>query len=411
MPPPPTPSLVAEQVRTGTADRPLHILDITKFYSAASGGVRTYLDEKIRVLVGQPVSHALVIPGEADGLTVRHATRVYTVAGPRIPLAPGYRLLVARRRLDSIMERERPDIVEVGSPFLVPLLVRWARRRRPFRTVGFYHSDLIRTYAEPYVTNGCAAPARVVTRVLARSYISRVYRRFDATVAASPVVARELRHLGVRNVHCIPLGVDLELFQPGGEVSDVRARFGIPADVPVLLYAGRFCPEKRLDVVLRAHALLGQAAPHLVLVGDGVLRPALEAEAARRARLSILCHEPDRRRLAAIYRSADVCIAPGPGETFGLALAEAMACGLPAVVVNSGAAPDRVAGCSAAAPFRHGDARSCAAAIRSLLQRLSPELRRDVRQHALRRFSWTATFDALLLLYHDLARQQAVTAR
>ena len=66
----------------------------------------------------------------------------------------------------------------MGSPFLVPLLVRRAIRATSVRTVDFLHSELVRTYDEPYVRHLAAAPARVVLHSAERAFSWRV--TFDA---------------------------------------------------------------------------------------------------------------------------------------------------------------------------------------------------------------------------------------
>lgn len=164
----------------------VRVLDITKFYAAASGGVRTYLDAKMRFLEGLPVQHALVVPGGERRVQRVYDSTVYQLPGPAIPFSPGYRLLTSVPAVREILDQERPDVVEVGSPFLVPVVVRRAVRadRRP-ALVGFYHSDLLRAYVEPYVPGIAQRGAGA----LMRAHVRRVYNAFDVTVAGSSSVA------------------------------------------------------------------------------------------------------------------------------------------------------------------------------------------------------------------------------
>jgi len=395
-PPPPA--------RSSVVDGPLRVLDITKFFAPRSGGVRTYLQAKIRDFAGRDIEHTLVVPADRAGSEIRGRTRIYRLPGPAIPLTTGYRLLVSAGALRRIVERERPQVIEVGSPFLVPPLVRRATAGMAVRTVGFYHSDLIRTYGEPYVTARHAAGLRVLGRIAARRFVRHVYRRFDATVAASAAVVDELRSLGVPRVRCIPLGVDLELFAPAAApAGSLGQRVGARPGAAVGLFVGRLCAEKRLDVVLEAHRRIPAASrPHLVLVGDGRQRAWLAAEAGRREGLTVLPFESDRAALARTYAGADFYVAPGPGETFGLSIAEAMASGLPVIAVDSGAAPDRIAGTRAGRVYHHGDVESCRAAL-EWIATAAPALRAEARACACRSFGWSATFDALVALYRALA--------
>jgi alpha-1,6-mannosyltransferase len=248
----------------------------------------------------------------------------------------------------------------------------------------------------------------VVARTAARRFIHTVYDRFDVTVASSPSVARELRSLGVRRVEHISLGVALDHFRPDAPGSaPSREELGIAPGVPAGLYVGRFCAEKRLDVALEGHARIPLARrPHLVLVGGGPQREEMEARAAQEPRLTVLPYMSDRDALAALYASMDFYLAPGPGETFGLSIGEALASGLPVVTVDRGAGPDRVDGADVSTRYRHGDSADAARAVSSMARRVEREgdgLRRRARAHAEGTLDWNRTVERLLDLYRDLA--------
>ncbi len=395
---------------------PLRVLDVTDFYSdTVSGGVKTYLHAKAEYLAAHGVEHVMVVPGPVTATETLGATRIHRIRGSSLAVSRAYRVMFSVSRLRDVLDRERPDVVEVGSPFIVPHLLRAATRGRPIPTVGFYHADIVRTFAEPYVPNRLAAPVRVIARMAARRLVRHIYRRFDATVAASRSVVRELESLGVPHVRTVGLGVDLETFRPrSAERAERRRAWGVDADVPVGIYAGRFCAEKRLDVLLNGHGLIPEAdRPHLVLVGGGPWLDRLREVAAARPRLTLRPYVHGRDELAGAYNAADFYLAPGPGETFGLAIAEAMACGLPVVVVDRAAAPDRVRGSGVGELYAHGDAPSAAAALRRMTARVAAngadgtgpgtELRRRARAHAEEHFDWARTFRTLVDLYRELA--------
>lgn len=391
----------------------LRLLDITGFYSdRAGGGVKTYLHAKASRLAQRGVGHALIVPGADSHTRSLGATRVHTVKGPVLPVSPAYHLLLSAERVRQVIDEEDPDVIEVGSPFLVPPLVRRATRGRRVPTVGFYHADLVRTFAEPYLPHRAAAPLRMLARGAARRLARSVYDRFDVTVAASASVARELRSLGIRRVVHVPLGVALDRFHPeaSGD-APTRAQLAIADGVPAGVYVGRYCAEKGLDVALAGHARIPLARrPHLVFVGGGPHERKLQARAAVEPRLTVLPYVSDRDTLAALYASMDFYLAPGPGETFGLAIGEALASGLPVVAVDRGAGPDRVRGAGVATRYRHGDADDAARALESMagwVQREGDALRRRARAHAEASLDWDRTVDRLLDIYTDLARAQA----
>ena len=103
------------------------------------------------------------------------------------------------------------------------------------------------------------------------------------------------------------------------------------------------------------------------------------------------------------YNAADYYVAPGPGETFGLSIGEALACGLPVLCVGRGAGPDRIDGSGAGELYRHGDPADVARGLKAMNRHLTPEARARARAHAENTLDWSVTFDRLLALYGRLA--------
>ncbi|RNG16587.1 glycosyltransferase, partial [Streptomyces botrytidirepellens] len=140
----------------------------------------------------------------------------------------------------------------------------------------------------------------------------------------------------------------------------------------------------------------------LVVAGDGPLRARLEARArAEDLPAAFLGHVGDRARLAALQASADVVLAPGPAETFGLAALEALACGSPVVVSALSALPD-IVGPAGATAADNGAA--FADAVAQVLARPEPVRRATARVRA-ERYGWPAAVDAFLAA-HDAPRVQ-----
>src|SRR4029078_12829671 len=93
----------------------------------------------------------------------------------------------------------------------------------------------------------------------ARRYAARLYAHFDLVLAPSEAMRRHLIDWGVRRAVCQPLGVDTKLFHPTRANAAWRQRLGLPRNCRLLVYAGRFSPEKNLDVLVDAVNRLGDS--------------------------------------------------------------------------------------------------------------------------------------------------------
>jgi alpha-1,6-mannosyltransferase len=189
---------------------------------------------------------------------------------------------------------------------------------------------------------------------------------FDATFVAGSEQARSLRSAGVRDVVHVPFGVDTRMFHPGQRSEARRRELLDGAAGPVLVAVGRLAIEKRWDVVLAAYERLRPRHPGAVLVifGDGPERSRLEHASTPGVRF--VGFERDRRRLAEALASADLLVHACPYETFGLGVAEAVACGIPVVVPDAGGALSS-ADPDARAVYASLDAEACATAIAKVL--------------------------------------------
>jgi alpha-1,6-mannosyltransferase len=376
-------------------------MDITKYFGEETGGIRTYLLEKARyVEARRELRQVLVVPGAEDSLTEFDGVRWYRLRGPRIPTEQTYRFLLATRTTRRIIEHERPQLIEVGSPFLVPWVVRRANRQMRAPMVWFYHTHFPRilTPRSPLGSRfGRVAPAA------AWAYVRRLGKLYRAVLVASETVARELEQHGIENIRRVSLGVDLERFHPArrGCSAETRRRFGLPSG-PLVIFLGRFAREKQLDVVLRAWPeIAAHSDATLVLVGDGPARSRLK-ERYSTDRVVWLPYERDRDRAADLLSAADLYLAPGPAETFGLSALEAMASGVPVLSVDQGGVADRVTASGAGALYPMGDSGGLTEAALALLSDDLAHLGRMARQYAEQHHSWKSAFDGIFGVYREV---------
>ncbi len=375
------------------------VLDITKYFGPTTGGIRTYLLEKARYVARRPgLRQVVVVPAGRDEVRDEGGTRWYHLRSPRIPLDRRYRFLLRARRVSKIVEAERPDLIEVGSPFLVPLLARHANRRLRAPMVWFFHTNYPAIIAPPGRTHRWPV-ARLGE--LAWRRVVQTSRAFRATLVAADSVAHELETRGVEGVERVTLGVDLDGFHPRRRAwrSETRARLCLPGG-RLALFTGRLAREKQLDVLVEAWRTVGPLAQAtLVLVGDG-REPALAEDDRRWVRR--LPYLSDRGLLADLLAAADLYVAPGPAETFGLSALEAMACGTPVLSVDAGGAADRVRASGAGALYPPGDPAGLARIALQLFQADLEALGRVARAWAERHHGWDTAFDRIFEVYQQI---------
>lgn len=364
----------------------LRIVRLANFVTPASGGLRTALGALGRGYMAAGHEPVLVVPGdtESDGLTPQG--RVITVPGPALPGTGGYRVLAGRSRLRALLEELAPDRLEVSDRTTLRWTGEWARRHRiPSVMVSHETADgVLRTWGVPGAIAG-----RTADRLNRRSAWS-----YSRVVCTTEWAEREFIRIGARNVVRAPLGVDLDRCRPGRRSTALRTRYAEGAEV-LLLLCSRLSVEKRPGMALDALAALraGGVRAALVVAGEGPLRNRLTRR-AQEARLPVrfLGHVRDRESLADLQAAADVCLAPGPAETFGLSALEALACGTPVVASASSALPEVIGDAGVAAS---DTPEAFAAAVRELLCRPERHRRATARARA-QAFGWDRAVAAFL---------------
>ncbi|HZV93331.1 MAG TPA: glycosyltransferase [Caldimonas sp.] len=366
-----------------------HVVDATMFWSPTGGGVRRYLLAKDEGLLRRGWRHTIAAPG-----LVPEAGRA-PLPGLPLPASGGYRLPLRRGAVARVLEGLGPDLIEAGDPYRVAWAALDAAQALGIPAVAYCHSNLEQMARLHTGRRFGDAAAR-----LARRYTKHVYQHFALVLAPSLVMRGHLVDAGVERVACQPLGVDTRAFHPSRASSSWRVENGLAADARVLVYAGRFAPEKHLDVLADAVTRLG--APYvLVAIGAGPTPPAASA------RVRVLPFVAGVPALATALASADAFVHAGDQETFGLSALEAMACATPVVVRAAEGLAELVDGGGGIGVDR-GDAASFAAAIEALFATDRVQLRGAARRRA-EASDWDRVLPGLLAHYLRLLGRVATT--
>jgi alpha-1,6-mannosyltransferase len=318
--------------------------DLTQSWSDVGGGVRTYLLHKRRhILSSTPHQHLLIVPGSEDSIVEDGRAITATIASPKVPGSPHYRLMLRNGAVRKVLERFTPDVIECQDAYNLPWAAFAHRQRFPETAlVACYMTDFPTVYVERPLSKFLGQPIASILARICYAYCGSLYRRFDAVFALSEHGgATKLQALGIPQVGIVPLGVEVGEFGPDRRDPTLRRKLGLEDGQPLLVYAGRLDGEKKPDVVVDAFRKLPRSlGAKLALIGEGPLRQ--EIEALGDDRIVMPGYVSGRPELARWLASADVYVSGMADETFGVSIVEAQASGLPVVGVAAGAMVDRV---------------------------------------------------------------------
>ena len=292
------------------------------------GGVETWLMQVLRHLDPRQIRMEFLVtrvePGHYDPEIAALGSRTLACETPAAPLR------FARRFL-RLLAREGPyDVVHSHvhhfSGFVLGLA--WAASV-PVR-IAHSHLD----------TRGADASAPLARKIYLGAMKAALDQFATRGLAVSDAAAVALFDEAWRRdprwdiARC---GLDFGGFSSASDAAAVRAEWGLSPDALVLGHVGRFDPQKNHALLLRiAQATFArEARARLVLVGDGPLRPTVEADAARLGIRDRVVFAGIRSDVARVLRAFDVFVLPSVREGLPLVGLEAQAAGLPIVLADS----------------------------------------------------------------------------
>jgi glycosyltransferase involved in cell wall biosynthesis len=168
--------------------------------------------------------------------------------------------------------------------------------------------------------------------------------------------------LGDAPIHCIPHGLDHDLFYPRDSGREQK-KLSIADDQKIVLFVSHSVDDSRkgFSLLLEALRTADLDGALLLSVGSG------EPDVPKGMRHQHLGHVDDDNRLAVLYSLADVFVIPSLQEAFGQTALESMACGTPVVGFDTGGIPDMVRPNETGWLAETGDIRSLRRAIETAL--------------------------------------------
>ena len=225
-------------------------------------------------------------------------------------------------------------------------------------------------------------------------------------VAVSEALRRELVGtfgLPPEKVVVLENGVDTSHFAPGPPTGAVRNPLGL-WDAPIVGHVARLAPVKNQPLLVDAFALVRSRIPdaHLVLVGDGEMRSAIDARVQAHGLGDCVHLIGERSDTADVLRDFDLFVLPSKAEGTSMSLLEAMASGVPILATAVGGGPALLANGRAGVLVPANDARALADAMATLLG--DAPLRRRLAIAARERVEAHYAEDAVVTRYERLYR-------
>lgn len=217
-------------------------------------------------------------------------------------------------RVKEVLEQEQFDVLNFHEPW-VPMISRQILTKSNAVNVGTFHAKLPDTRVSKTIE-------KVIT-----PYTKGIMKYIDHITAVSPAAAEYVKHLTDKEIQYVANGIDLKKYKP---ISDSKR-----AKEPTIFYIGRLEKRKGVKHLLKAFAKLQANLPEarLIIGGDGPDREKLEefAEDQHLKNVEFLGYIEESEKLRLLQTSTVVCSPALYGESFGIVLLEAMACGTPIV--------------------------------------------------------------------------------
>jgi glycosyltransferase involved in cell wall biosynthesis len=283
------------------------------------GGVETWLMHLLRNIDRGRYKFHFCTFGSHPGLFAPEIEKL----GAKVLRCPKTANLIAfSRRLRRILREGNYDVVHSHVHFFSGAVLRWANSEgipiriahshgthdgRPNNWARRSYRKLMRSWIDRYSTDGLAASKSAAAKLFGESWQSNPR---------------------IQVLHC---GIDLNPFRRPTDREEVRRELGIPPEALVVGHVGRFVHPKNHSFILEiaAEIMKKRSDIHFLLVGDGPIRPKIEAH-ARTAGLSERIHftgtRTDVPRL--MHAAMDAFVFPSFWEGLPIALVEAQAAGL-----------------------------------------------------------------------------------
>ena len=244
-------------------------------------------------------------------------------------------------QVKKIIKTFKPDVIDVCSPYPIGVSIMICAKKYSIPIIGSIHM-LPENMLSPFLSSRYYETMKKYSW----SYLVYFFNLVDWTTIPTQTGADMYINMGLKTkITPISNGVDTEIFNPSTNGEYLRKKFKIPKE-NIVLYTGRMSSEKNLDVLIKAIPyVLKEIGAHFLLCGSGGgYKQNIEklTETLKISDNTTFIDFLDWEDYPNIYSLADLFVMPAEAELQSIVTMEAIASGLPAVVVNKGAVPELV---------------------------------------------------------------------
>jgi 1,2-diacylglycerol 3-alpha-glucosyltransferase len=335
------------------------------------------------------------------GTTKPNSSKVFLYPGIDFKPYPQYSMALFPYNSLSKLKSLNIDLIHAHTPLVMGFAGLMSAKLGRYPIIGSYHTVVNnKTVVDDYYPKN--KQLKRLTSKYMLKYIQFFYRRCNATTVPSNVIARMLKNYGgIENIQVVPNSVDLLTFNPKADGSGMRNVLKIKNREKTVLYLGRLSKEKKIEVLLKAAAVITRKREDVKFIIGGA-GPAEVHYKNLAKKLGIQRHvkflgHVERKKLPGLYAAADLLCLPSTFETQGIVSLEAMATGKPVVGANYLALRELIKNGRNGEKFAPGDHLDCARKIEKVLNDSSPYIR-DALSTA-KEFSVEKVTDRLLDVY------------
>jgi alpha-1,6-mannosyltransferase len=388
------------------------ILDINNFWSPSGGGVRRYHLEKMKYYQKGQNDCKLVFLMQDNHNRTEEISPTLTIEHIKALKVPGkwweYRFIYSAKQIKPYIEKYNADIIEVGSPYVLPAAVRRAcdgLERKPMLT-GFWHADFPVTYIRRTFGRVNELLGRQLEN-LAWVYARYQFKNYQGIQVSCKKIMERMESRGLLNLHWLPLGIDSGLFAPAcrDKVLVEELKAGNPNRL-IMFFPHRFCKEKGVSLLLDAYPTICKelgVEPALVFVGTGNRINLVEEAAKKYKHVKYAGFIKKQEEMARWIASCEIGFALSGWETFGFSILEAMSCGQCLIGANTGAAAEHISESGGGIILPEMTPKALAKAVCETAENKEKmqAMGKNGRIYA-ERFSWNACFERQRKFYWNL---------